>query len=118
MSHQVLVHQHPALDSGVGRCYLAGLYNVAPWPIGSKGKAAKYLDEGARRAPTRRNLYYVGVVSYQSGDYRKAADHFQRAIATPVSREPSSTEADIADFLLERARRGLKAAQEAIAAEP
>ena len=112
------LYAHPEWDGAVGCAFLGGFYAVAPWPIGSKGKAAKYLDEGARRAPTRRNLYYVGVVSYQAGDYRKAADHFQRAIATPVSREPSSTEADIADFLLERARRGLKAAQEAIADEP
>ena len=38
-----------------------GFYNVAPWPVGSKQKAAKYLGEGAAIAPTRRNLYYAGV---------------------------------------------------------
>lgn len=112
------LYAHPEWDGAVGCAFLGGFYAVAPWPIGSKGKAAKYLDEGARWAPTRRNLYHVGVVSYQTGDFRKAADHFQRAISTPVSTEPSSTEADIADFLLERARGGLKAAQGAIATKP
>jgi len=109
------LYKHPEWDSAVGCAFLGGFYSVAPWPVGSKPKAVKFLNEGAKKAPTRRNLYYVGVVSYQTGDYQRAAEFFGKALKTPVSKEPTSTEVDIADFLLERSKAGLKAAQEALA---
>jgi tetratricopeptide (TPR) repeat protein len=108
------LYKHPKLDSAVGCAFLGGFYNVAPWPVGSKQKAAEYLAEGALIAPTRRNLYYVGVNAYQTGEYRKAVSFFSRALAAPPCTDATSTEHDIADFLLEQSRRGLKLAQDAI----
>ena len=83
--------------------------------MGSKGKAAKYLREGAKIAPTRRNLYYVGVNAYQTQDYGKAKDAFTKALKAPLAKDPSSTEADISAFVLDQSKRGLKLANEAIA---
>jgi hypothetical protein len=53
-----LVNRHGALDSGVGRCYLAGLYNIAPWPIGDKKRALQEVLLSLGRHPgSRRNNY-------------------------------------------------------------
>jgi len=109
------LYAHPEWDSAVGCAFLGGFYSVAPWPIGSKGKAAQFLDEGAKRAPTRRNLYYVGVISYQLGEYAKSADFFRKALKAPLCTDESSTEVDIFDFLTSEAKRGLAAAEEALA---
>lgn len=106
--------KHPEHDSCVGEVFLGGFFNVAPWPVGSKQKAASHLAAGAKRAPTKRNLYYVAVVAYQMGDYAKAKDAFARAIKTPVCKDPSSTEMDIADFLAKESQRGLRLAEEAL----
>jgi hypothetical protein len=55
---EVLVNRHGALDSGVGRCYLAGLYNIAPWPIGDKKRALQEVLLSLGRHPgSRRNNY-------------------------------------------------------------
>ena len=75
----------------------------------------RYLNEGAKRAPTRRNLYYVGVISYQTGEYTKAISFFERALKAPVSKEPSSTEVDIAQFLLTESEKGLRESKAALA---
>jgi len=109
------LYAHPEWDSAVGCAFLGGFYSVAPWPIGSKGKAAQFLGEGAKRAPTRRNLYYVGVISYQLGEYAKSADFFREALKAPLCTDASSTEVDIFDFLTSEAKRGLAAAEEALA---
>lgn len=105
------LYKYPKLDSAVGCAFLGGFYNVAPWPVGSKQKAAKYLAEGASIAPTRRNLYYVGVNAYQTGEYSKAVDYFSRALKAPLCTDATSTECDIADFLLQQSRRGLELSQ-------
>jgi len=109
------LYKHPKWDSAVGCAFLGGFYNVAPWPVGSKAKAAKFLGEGATIAPTRRNLYYVGVNAYQTGDYKKAKTFFSRALKAPPCKDPSSTEDDIAEFILAEAKRGLKLSEEALA---
>ena len=49
---------------------------MAPWPVGNKELAKKYLCEAAALAPTRRNLYYVGVNAYQTQEYAKAKPYF------------------------------------------
>jgi len=103
--------KYPKHDSGVGYALMGAFYNVAPWPVGSKKSAAKYFDEGAKLAPSRRNLYYVGVNAYQTGDYERAKDFFTRAIAAPCG---SPTEEDFGEFMLQEARRGLKQAEEAL----
>eukprot|EP00966_Prymnesium_polylepis_P055717 1288872-Prymnesium_polylepis.1 len=74
------LYKHPKWDSAVGCAFLGGFYNVAPWPVGSKQKAAKFLREGASIAPTRRNLYYAGVNAYQMGEYAKAVTYFDGAL--------------------------------------
>lgn len=109
------LYAHPEWDGAVGCAFLGGFYAVAPWPIGSRDKAVKFLNEGAHRAPTKRNLYYVGVISYQAGEFAKARDYFQKALKAPVSKEPTSTEVDIAEFLADRSQRGLQAAEVALA---
>ena len=48
---EVIVSRHEALDSGVGRCYLAGLYNIAPWPIGDKKRALQEVLTSLGRHP-------------------------------------------------------------------
>jgi len=108
------LYEHPEWDSAVGCAFLGGFYAVAPWPVGSKAKAVKFLNEGSKRAPTKRNLYYVGVISYVTGDYKKAVQFFQKALRAPVCKDPTSTEVDIADFLTSESKRGLKAAQDAL----
>ena len=57
----------------------------------------------------------MGVITYQTGEYAKAAEYFKKALKTPVSKEPTSTEVDIAEFLADRSKRGLQAAEEALA---
>tara|TARA_B110001452_G_scaffold236055_1_gene215155 strand:+ start:141 stop:1136 length:996 start_codon:yes stop_codon:yes gene_type:complete len=109
------LYAHPEWDGAVGCAFLGGFYSVAPWPVGSRDKAVKFLNEGARRAPTKRNLYYVGVISYQGGEFAKAAEYFKKALKAPVSKEPTSTEVDIAEFLADRSKKGLQAAEEALA---
>ena len=74
------LYKHPKWDSAVGCAFLGGFYNVAPWPVGNKQKAAKFLREGASIAPTRRNLYYAGVNAYQMGEYSKAVTYFDGAL--------------------------------------
>ena len=109
------LYQHKEWDSAVGCAFLGGFYNVAPWPVGSKKKAAQFLQEGARIAPTRRNLYYAGVNSYQTGDFAAAKDYFSRSLAAPECKAPSSSENDFVGFILEQAQRGLTKAEEALA---
>jgi hypothetical protein len=109
------LYKYPEWDSAVGCAFLGGFYNVAPWPVGNKGKAAKFLREGARLAPTRRNLYYAGVNAYQMGEFGDAADFFSRTLKAGPCKSPSSTEADFADFILAEAKRGLKLSEEALA---
>jgi len=88
---------------------------VAPWPVGSKQKAAQYLQEGASIAPTRRNLYYAGVNAYQTGEFAKAQSYFSRALKAPPCTDPSSSEGDFVEFILEQSRRGLKLAEAELA---
>jgi len=110
------LYKYPDLDDNVGCAFLGGFYNVAPWPVGSKTKAAQFLREGARKAPTRRNLYYAGVNAYQMGAYEEAESFFARSLKAPPSKSPSSTEIDLFDFLVEEAKRGLQLSLEAIEA--
>jgi len=107
------LRKHPSWDSAVGWAFLGGFYNVAPWPVGNKQLAAKLLAEGANIAPSRRNLYYVGVNAYQMGDYEKASTFFSRALKAPCG---SVTEKDFAEFILERSRQGLHLSKEKLAA--
>ena len=109
------LYKHPDWDSAVGCAFLGGFYNVAPWPVGSKTKAAKFLREGARIAPTRRNLYYAGVNAYQMGQFADARDFFSRSLKAPLCKTPSSTEADFGDFILQEAKRGYQLSEEALA---
>ena len=103
MSHQVLVHQHPALDSGVGRCYLAGLYNVAPWPIGDKKRAlAEVLHSLARFPGSRRNHYYACMMNLQAGDAQAAVPHCEAALK---ARCLGATEPDYCAFMTGEVQR-------------
>ncbi|KAL1508009.1 hypothetical protein AB1Y20_007607 [Prymnesium parvum] len=111
------LYKHPKWDSAVGCAFLGGFYNVAPWPVGNKQKAAKYLREGVSIAPTRRNLYYAGVNAYQLREYDKAVSFFSRALAAPICEDPSSSEGDFMDFILEQSRRGLQLSKQALAGQ-
>jgi len=108
------LRKYPKWDGAVGNAFLGGFYNVAPWPVGNKKLAAKYLGEGAAIAPTRRNLYYVGINAYQTGDFKKAVDFFGRATKAACG---SITEEDFGAFLLQESKKGLKLAQAALTAE-
>ena len=80
----------------------------------NKGKAKKYLREGVKRAPTRRNLYYAGVNAYQMGEFADAQSFFSRSLKAPACKTPSSTEDDFVAFVLSEAKRGLKLSEEAL----
>ena len=95
---------------------VGGFYNCAPWPVGNKGKAKRYLREGVKRAPTRRNLYYAGVNAYQMGEYADARDYFSRALKAPAAKSATSTEDDFVGFILAESKRGLKLAEQACSA--
>lgn len=110
------LYKYPDWDSAVGCAFLGGFYNVAPWPVGSKTKAAKFLREGAKIAPTRRNLYYAGVNAYQMGSYEEAQSFFSRSLKAPPCKSPSSTEGDFFEFLESEAKRGLQLSSQAIEA--
>merc|ERR1719343_759884 len=99
------LYKHPEEDSAVGCAFLGGFYNVAPWPMGNKGKARKLLREGAKKAPTRRNFYYAGVNAYQMGEYKDAVQYFSSALKAPACRSPSSTEDDMLAFVLKESKR-------------
>lgn len=107
-----LISKHTAWDGAVGYVFLAGLYNVAPWPVGNKQEAKKLLTEAVRLAPTRRNLYYTGVNAYVLGEFERAAGLFERALKAGCG---SDTEEDIGPFLLSESKRALGAANEAAA---
>lgn len=110
------LYRHPEQDSFVGCAFLGGFYNVAPWPVGSKSKARQYLREGAKKAPTRRNLYYAAVNAYQMGEYTDARDFFSRALKAPPAKSATSTEDDFVEFILAESKRGLKLAEQALTA--
>ncbi len=105
------LRKHPEWDGAVGLVFLGGLYNVAPWPVGNKQEARKLLSEAAEIAPTRRNLYYVGVNAYQLGEMERASSYFERALGAACG---SDTEADFGDFLLDESRKGLGRAKAAM----
>jgi len=105
------LRKYPKWDGGVGLIFLGGLYNVAPWPVGNKPLAKKLLGEAASLAPTRRNLYYVGVNAFQLGEYQRAVNFFERALRAQCG---SATEMDFGDFLLREARTGLTRATKAM----
>ena len=88
--------------------------SVAPTTVGNKKTARKYLREGAKIAPTRRNLYYCGVNAYQMGEYADAVSFFKRALKAPLCKTPSSTEADFVAFIMQECQRGLKASEAAL----
>ena len=74
---------------------------MAPWPVGNKELAKKYLGEAAALAPTRRNLYYVGVNAYQMQEYTKAKTYFGKALkAGCASRSPSHASSPQSPHLL------------------
>lgn len=110
------LYSHPEWDAAVGCAFLGGFYQEAPWPVGNKKLARKYLREGAKIAPTRRNLYYAGVNAYRMGEYVDAVAFFQRSLKASPCRTPSSTEDDFAAFITSEARRALKASEAALQA--
>jgi hypothetical protein len=94
---EVLVNRHGALDSGVGRCYLAGLYNIAPWPIGDKKRALQEVLLSLGRHPgSRRNNYYACMMSLQAGEAAKAVSHCEAAMR---ARCIGPTEPDYCTFM-------------------
>jgi tetratricopeptide (TPR) repeat protein len=105
------LRKHPKWDGNVGCVFLGGFYNVAPWPVGNKELAKKFLAEACNSAPTRRNLYYVGVNAYQMQEYEKAKAHFGKALKAGCG---SLTEADFGEWMLDEARKGLKLAEGAL----
>jgi len=106
------LRKYPKWDGAVGLVFLGGFYNVAPWPVGNKGLARKFLSEACSISASRRNLYYVGVNAYQTGDYERAVVHFQKALKAPCG---SETEADFGEWMLEQSRDGLARAKTALA---
>ena len=82
--------------------------------VGSKKTARKYLREGAKIAPTRRNLYYAGVNAYQMGDFADAHAYFGKSLKAAPCKTPSSTEDDFSAFIVQEAKRGLKLSEEAL----
>jgi tetratricopeptide (TPR) repeat protein len=109
------LYKYPEQDSCVGCAFLGGFYNVAPWPVGSKQKARQYLREGAKKAPTRRNLYYAAVNAYQMGEFDDARDYFSKALKAPACKSATSTEDDFVEFILSESERGLQLAEKALA---
>ena len=105
------LRKYPKWDGAVGLVFLGGLYNVAPWPVGNKQLAKKLLGEAASIAPTRRNLYYVGVNAFQLGEFQKAAKYFEKAMKAPCG---SATEMDFGGFLLSESKTGLARAKQAL----
>ena len=79
--------------------------------MGNKELAKKLLGEAASIAPTRRNLYYVGVNAYVLGEYDRAVAYFEKSLKAACG---SETEADFGEFMLSEARSGIKRAQAAI----
>ena len=45
------LRKHPKWDGNVGCVFLGGFYNVAPWPVGNKELAKKFLGEACNSAP-------------------------------------------------------------------
>lgn len=95
-------------------CALCLAPRIPSRAVGNKKLARKYLREGAKIAPTRRNLYYAGVVAYQQGEYADAKGYFQRALKAGPCTTPSSTEADFTAFIMQESKRGLKLSQAAL----
>lgn len=108
------LRKYPKWDGAVGLVFLGGLYNVAPWPVGNKQLAKKLLSEAASLAPTRRNLYYVGVNAFQLGEFKRAASFFEKALKAQCG---SATEMDFGEFLTAESRTGLARAKKALAEE-
>lgn len=106
------LRKYPKWDGAVGNVFLGGLYQVAPWPVGNKPLAKKLLAEAAQIAPTRRNLYYVGVNAFVLGEYERAVTFFEKALKAQCG---SPTESDFADFMVSESKRGLDRAKRALA---
>ena len=70
--------------------------------------------QAASLAPTRRNLYYVGVNAFQLGEFKRAASFFEKALKAQCG---SATEMDFGEFLTAESRTGLARAKKALAEE-
>lgn len=105
----VLVSKFPDYDNGVAYIYRGAYFLAAPWPIRNVSKAIAAFTSAVEKQPlSRRNLYYLGMAYLAGGQKQKAAEFFGRSVQAECM---SSTEEDIADFLLTEAKRGLQATQ-------
>jgi len=103
-----LINMDKKYDNGVGYALLGAFYAVAPWPYGNMDLAAKNMDMAKKVAPTKRNLYYVGVIAFKQKQWERATEHFRLALN---ARPGSPTEWDFAEFMESECKRAAAMAQ-------
>jgi len=103
-----LIARCPALDGGIGHCYLGAFYLMAPWPLKNDYLAKTHLHAAHRIVPSRRNCYYLGVLHYRLGDYRTAAPYFRAATKAPCN---SASERDFGEFMRTASVEALRACE-------
>ena len=52
-----LIARCPALDGGIGHCYLGAFYLMAPWSLKNDDLAKAHLHAAHRLVPSRRDCY-------------------------------------------------------------
>jgi len=105
----VLVSKHPTWDNGIGRNFLAGFYNIAPWPLGDKKRAlAEVMKTQTRHPHSRRNNYYACLLHLQQGETAAAIGHCEAALRAKCV---GTTEPDYCGFLTSEIHRLLKVAR-------
>mmetsp|Transcript_386 Transcript_386/g.966 ORF Transcript_386/g.966 Transcript_386/m.966 type:complete len:146 (+) Transcript_386:1-438(+) len=102
------LQENPKIDSGVGYALLGCFHQEAPWPLYSMEKAKTNMDLAiSKGGPSRRNLYYAGVVAYKREEFDDAAKYFKRAAVAPCG---SPKERDFGAWMQSESKRGLSEA--------
>lgn len=72
---------HAQWEEGLPHCYVGGFFNAAPWPLGDKRRALDEMRSALALGPrSRRNNYYVCLLTYQQGGKAEAVPHCEAAL--------------------------------------
>ena len=100
----------PKYDSGVGHAFMGAFYLLAPWPLSDDEKARARMEAAHRIEPkSKRNNYYLGVVSYREENFQEAIGHFEKAKKAKCL---SLAEKDFCSFMKRQIIRGITRSQE------
>jgi tetratricopeptide (TPR) repeat protein len=105
-----MTKKFPQYDSGLGHAFMGAFYLLAPWPLSDDEKSRARMEAAQRIGPnSKRNNYYLGVVSYREEKFQEAIGHFEKA---KTAKCLSLAERDFCGFMKREIVRGLAKSKE------